>query len=111
MQTDLGREIESIALVDTHEHLLPEDQWAGDNAKLIGQMKEEGEPGWGDVGPDILQDLFLNYAPSDLEVAGATKEALQRLFDRRLATSSAASRGSVMPGRRRNTRATVRRFG
>ena len=80
-QTDLSREIESIALVDTHEHLLPEDQWAGDNAKLIEQMKEEGEPGWGDVGPDILQDLFLNYAPSDLEVAGATKEALQRLFD------------------------------
>ena len=46
MQTDLGREIKSIALVDTHEHLLPEDQWAGDNAKLIEQMKEEGEPGW-----------------------------------------------------------------
>lgn len=81
MQTDLGREIRSIALVDTHEHLLPEDQWAGDNAKLIEQMKEEGEPGWGDASPDILQDLFLNYASSDLEVAGATKEALQRLFD------------------------------
>jgi len=80
-QTDLGLEINSLALVDTHEHLLPEDQWAGDNAKLIERMKEVGQNGWGDDRPDILQDLFLNYAPSDLEVAGATKEAIQRLFD------------------------------
>jgi hypothetical protein len=80
-QTDLGLEIESLALVDTHEHLLPEDQWAGDNAKLIEQLIEAGRPRWGDDRPDILQDLFLNYVPSDLEVAGASKEALQRLFD------------------------------
>ncbi len=83
-QTDLELEISSLALVDTHEHLLPEDQWAGDNAKLIERMKEAGESGWGDDRPDILQDLFMNYVPSDLEVAGATKEAIQRLFDRRL---------------------------
>jgi hypothetical protein len=44
-------------------------------------MREAGEPGWGDASPDILQDLFMNYVPSDLEVAGATKEALRRLFD------------------------------
>lgn len=80
-QTDLGLEISSLALVDTHEHLLPEDQWAGDNAKLVEQAKEAGEPGWGDDSPDILQDLFLNYVPSDLEVAGADKEALRKLFD------------------------------
>src|SRR6266508_1347714 len=80
-QTDLELEISSLALVDTHEHLLPEDQWAGDNAKLIERMKEAGESGWGDDRPDILQDLFMNYVPSDLEVAGATKEAIQRLFD------------------------------
>jgi hypothetical protein len=80
-QTDLGLEISSLALVDTHEHLLPEDQWAADNAKLIEQAKQAGEPGWGDVSPDILQDLFLNYVRSDLEVAGAGKEALRRLFD------------------------------
>jgi uncharacterized protein len=80
-QTDLGLEISSLALVDTHEHLLPEDQWAGDNAKLIEQTKQAGEPGWGDDSPDILQDLFLNYVSSDLEVAGAGKEALRRLFD------------------------------
>lgn len=80
-QTDLGLEVSSLALVDTHEHLLPEDQWAGDNARLIEGMREAGQPGWGDAGPDILQDLFLNYVPSDLEVAGATEEAIQRLFD------------------------------
>ena len=80
-QTDLAVEINSLALVDTHEHLLTEDQWAGDNAKLIEGMTEAGERGWGDPNPDILQDLFMNYVPSDLKVAGATKEALQRLFD------------------------------
>jgi hypothetical protein len=42
-QTDLGLEIKSLALVDTHEHLLPEDQWAGDNEKLIEQI-EAGRP-------------------------------------------------------------------
>lgn len=80
-QTDLGLEISSLALVDTHEHLLPEDQWAGDNAKLIERMKAAGDRVWGDAGPDILQDLFMNYVPSDLEVAGATREAIAQLFD------------------------------
>jgi hypothetical protein len=80
-QTDLGLEIKSLALVDTHEHLLPEDQWAGDNAEFIEQLRDAGQPGWGDDRPDILQDLFLNYVPSDLEVAGASNEAIQRLFD------------------------------
>jgi hypothetical protein len=45
-QTDLGLEIKSLALVDTHEHLLPEDQWAGGNAKLIEQSRQAGQPGW-----------------------------------------------------------------
>jgi hypothetical protein len=54
-QTDLELEISSLALVDTQEHLLPEDQWAGDNAKLIERMKEAGESGWGDDRPDILR--------------------------------------------------------
>jgi uncharacterized protein len=80
-QTDLELEVTSLALVDTHEHLLPEDQWAGDNAKLIAHMKDAGEPAWGDERPDILQDLFMNYVPNDLIVAGATKEAVQRLVD------------------------------
>src|SRR5215218_5522989 len=80
-QTDLELEISSLALVDTHEHLLPEDQWAGDNARLIEGMREAGKPGWGDASPDILQDLFMNYVPSDLEVAGASREAIAQLFD------------------------------
>src|SRR6266568_2328000 len=80
-QTDLELEISSLALVDTHEHLLPEDQWAGDNAKLIDGLKEAGQPGWGDASPDILQDLLMNYVPSDLEVAGASREAIAQLFD------------------------------
>src|SRR5262245_21852764 len=80
-QTDLVVEINSLALVDTHEHLGTEDQWAGDNAKLIERQTEAGQSGWGDPNPDILQDLFMNYVPADLEVAGATKEALQGLFD------------------------------
>jgi hypothetical protein len=80
-ETDLAVEINSLALVDTHEHLGVEDQWAGDNADFIERMTEEGEPGWGDPNPDILQDLFMNYVPADLEVAGATKESLRRLFD------------------------------
>jgi hypothetical protein len=80
-QTDLGLEINSLRLVDTHEHLWREDHWAGDNAKLIERMRERGELAWDSDRPDILQDLFLNYVRSDLEVAGASKEAIQQLFD------------------------------
>jgi hypothetical protein len=65
LQTDLAHEISAIALVDTHEHLFREDRWAGDDADRH----------------DILRDLFMNYVPADLEVAGATKEALERLLD------------------------------
>jgi predicted TIM-barrel fold metal-dependent hydrolase len=80
-QTDLSLEISSIALVDTHEHLWPEDMWAGDNERLIEMQREAGQPGWGDVQPDILQDLFSNYPTSDLATAGASSDALSRLFD------------------------------
>ncbi len=80
-QTDLGLEISSIALVDTHEHLVPEEQWAGDNTTLLSEMRAAGHPGWSDAGPDILQDLFMNYVSSDLEVAGASPQAMAQLFD------------------------------
>jgi hypothetical protein len=60
--SQLQHEIESIVLVDTHEHLHKEDTWLGD-------------------GPDILGDLFANYPASDLRVAGATAEAVERLYD------------------------------
>jgi hypothetical protein len=81
-QRDLDIAISSLELVDTHEHLLTEDQWSGNNAKLLEGLKQ-GYPGtdWSDDSPDILQDLFFNYVPSDLEVAGATKDAIGRLFD------------------------------
>jgi uncharacterized protein len=69
-QTDLQHEIDSLPLVDTHEHLHKEDRWVGD-------------------GPDILQDLFGNYATSDLLVAGAPPVAVERLLD-----SSAGDLGS-----------------
>src|SRR6266540_2976114 len=110
-QTDLELEISSLALVDTHEHLLPEDQWAGDNAKLIEGMREADERGWGDASPDILQDLFMNYVPSDLEVAGATKEALRRLFDPAAGDIESRFAGIREHGRQHSSRATVRRFG
>jgi hypothetical protein len=68
--SDLQHEIDSLPLVDTHEHLHKEDRWVGD-------------------GPDILQDLFGNYATSELLVAGAPPDAVERLLD-----SSAGDLGS-----------------
>ncbi len=60
--TDLTQHIQSIRLVDTHEH-----------------MKREVE--WVENGPDILQDLFGNYVPADLVTAGASPEAMRNLMD------------------------------
>ena len=60
--TDLTHHIQSIRLVDTHEH-----------------MKREAE--WVENGPDILQDLFGNYVPADLVTAGASPKAMGNLMD------------------------------
>ena len=68
--TDLTHHIQSIRLVDTHEH-----------------MKRETE--WVENGPDILQDLFGNYVPADLVTAGASPEAMSNLMD---ASQDVASR-------------------
>ena len=62
MQTDLAQHIQGTALVDTHEHLRRENDWL-------------------ENGPDILQDLFGNYVPADLNTAGASPEAMSRLTD------------------------------
>jgi hypothetical protein len=59
--TDLALHIEKTPLVDTHEHLRKEREWL-------------------EEGPDILQDLFGNYVPADLIVAGARPEAMERLM-------------------------------
>ncbi len=62
MGTDLSQHIESLSLIDTHEHLRKERDWVED-------------------GPDILQDLFGNYLPADLITAGASRADLDRLTD------------------------------
>ena len=62
MPTDLTHYIQSISLVDTHEHMRRENDWV-------------------ENGPDILQDLFGNYVPADLITAGASTEAMSNLMD------------------------------
>ena len=62
MSTDLAHHIQRTALVDTHEHLGREHEWL-------------------ENGPDILQDLFGNYVPADLNTAGASPEGMKRLMD------------------------------
>ena len=62
MVTDLAHHIQSIRMVDTHEHMRRENDWV-------------------ENGPDILQDLFGNYVPADLHTAGASPQAMQNLMD------------------------------
>ena len=62
MPTDLTYHIQTISLVDTHEHMRRENDWV-------------------ENGPDILQDLFGNYVPADLITAGASPEAMGNLMD------------------------------
>ena len=62
MATDLTHHIQSIRLVDTHEHMRRENDWV-------------------ENGPDILQDLFGNYVPADLRTAGASDNAMKNLMD------------------------------
>ena len=91
MATDLASHIEETSLVDTHEHM-------------------KREPAWMDDGPDILQDLFGNYVGADLRTAGASEEAMQRLFDASdPETSPAGSGESRRHGGRRSSPATARR--
>jgi uncharacterized protein len=52
----------SFKEIDTHEHLRSERDYL-------------------ENGPDVLQDLFYNYIPADLVVAGAPKQAVDRLLD------------------------------
>ena len=61
MTTELAHHIQSTPLVDTHEHLRKEAEFV-------------------ENGPDILQSLFQNYVSADLEVAGASKQAVETLL-------------------------------
>ncbi|MXY98813.1 MAG: hypothetical protein F4Z29_14040, partial [Gemmatimonadetes bacterium] len=60
--SDLSRYIQETTLIDTHEHLRFEDDWVAN-------------------GPDVLQDLFENYVPADLVVAGASQTDVNALLD------------------------------
>jgi len=60
--SDLSLYIHETPLIDTHEHLRFEEDWVAH-------------------GPDVLQDLFENYVPADLVVAGASQEAVNALLD------------------------------
>jgi uncharacterized protein len=59
---NLAAHIQQTRLVDTHEHM-------------------RGERTYLEQGPDVLQDLFNNYIEADLEVAGASRAAVDRLID------------------------------
>jgi predicted TIM-barrel fold metal-dependent hydrolase len=59
---DLAQHIQTVRLIDTHEHLRYEQEYV-------------------EQGPDILRSLFGNYVTADLVVAGATPEAVERLVD------------------------------
>ncbi len=54
--------IQQTMLVDTHEHMQPEQRYV-------------------DEGPDVLVDLFGNYVAADLVSAGATQQAVDTLLD------------------------------
>ena len=60
--SDLSRYVQETPLIDTHEHLRFEEDWVAG-------------------GPDVLQDLFTNYVPADLVVAGASQEDVDALLD------------------------------
>jgi len=61
--TDLADHLQQIRIMDTHEHMHKESEWVNAGPK------------------DVLEDLFSNYIPADLAVAGASAEALKRLAD------------------------------
>jgi uncharacterized protein len=61
--TDLAAHIQSLRLIDTHEHMCKEKDYL-------------------EQAPDILEQLFHNYPSSDLVVAGAEKDAMKRLLNR-----------------------------
>jgi predicted TIM-barrel fold metal-dependent hydrolase len=60
--TDLAHHIQTLRIIDTHEHIFKEDEFITN-------------------GPDVLQDLFHTYIASSLENAGASSAAVDRLID------------------------------
>jgi uncharacterized protein len=62
MATELQEFIAAAKLYNTHEHMVTEDEWLADK-------------------PDVLRELFDNYASADLMVARRDEAALKQLFD------------------------------
>lgn len=62
MLKDLYDFIQQTPLIDTHEHLASEDEYVNN-------------------GPDVLSSLFSFYPASDLQTAGATREAVELALD------------------------------
>jgi len=62
MPTALAHFIQTTPLCDSHEHLRSEQEYVED-------------------GPDLLRNLFGNYVPADLVVAGAGQAAVDRLLN------------------------------
>jgi predicted TIM-barrel fold metal-dependent hydrolase len=63
MSSEIADHIANISVIDTHTHMLGDYAWEGPNA------------------PDILKDLFGGYCAADLQIAGASPEAITRLTD------------------------------
>jgi predicted TIM-barrel fold metal-dependent hydrolase len=60
--SELAEHIQSIRLIDTHEHMCSEQRYV-------------------EQGPDLLQSLFDNYVEADLFVAGASEADVKKLLD------------------------------
>ncbi len=60
--SDLAQHIQITKLVDSHEHMVKEDEYVNN-------------------GPDVLRDLFGIYIGDDLIAAGASPDAVARLLD------------------------------
>ncbi len=78
LPSDLATAIDELRMVDTHEHLGLPPRIAPENRWLPAPVERE----WVEAGPDILGALFANYVTADLIVAGATRQAVERLVDR-----------------------------
>jgi len=63
MTSDIAEHIANLSIMDTHSHMEGVAAWEGSEA------------------PDILSDLFGWYASSDLVIAGAPLDAVERLLD------------------------------
>ena len=62
MPSDLAQHIQQLKVMDTHEHMVKEPDWAGQRL-------------------DVLPLLFGNYHQADLVSAGASNEAVARAMD------------------------------